>query len=191
MPAVPAGVPGIAPGIATGNKFPQYGVKAGTVGSKTGWSIVTAANNAQKMTAMSNGVLVWFQTRSAAESYMQEQESSYSSGQLPNPLTGLAAIGDFFHRLTEANTWIRVGEVLAGVLVLYIGLKATVTPGGVNVAHQSAKKTLTRVAEKVTPQGRAVAAARKATHHKPRPVINPRTGKSTVDAPKASNGGLT
>lgn len=41
---------------------------------------------------------------------------------LGNPLTGLAAIGDFFSRLTEADTWIRVGKVLAGGVLLIIGL---------------------------------------------------------------------
>jgi len=36
-------------------------------------------------------------------------------------LGGLAAIGDFFNRLTQGNTWLRVGEVAAGLLILYIG----------------------------------------------------------------------
>jgi hypothetical protein len=37
---------------------------------------------------------------------------------------GLAAIGDFFGRLTEGNTWVRVGEVVAGLILLGIGLNA-------------------------------------------------------------------
>ena len=37
-------------------------------------------------------------------------------------LTGLAAIGDFFQRLSQANTWIRVGEVLLGLALIIIGL---------------------------------------------------------------------
>ena len=39
-----------------------------------------------------------------------------------NPLSGLAAIGDFFNRLTDAHTWVRVGEVLLGVILLAIGV---------------------------------------------------------------------
>jgi len=39
-----------------------------------------------------------------------------------NPLKGLAAIGDFFQRLTQGNTWIRAGEVLLGVILLAIGV---------------------------------------------------------------------
>jgi hypothetical protein len=40
-------------------------------------------------------------------------------------LGGINAIGDFFNRLTQPNTWIRVGEVAAGLLLLYLGLSAT------------------------------------------------------------------
>jgi hypothetical protein len=46
-------------------------------------------------------------------------------GHLSNPLAGVNAIGDFFNRLTQPNTWVRVGEVVAGVLLLYLGLSAT------------------------------------------------------------------
>lgn len=38
-----------------------------------------------------------------------------------NPLSGLS---DIAHRLTESSTWIRVAEVLAGFILLYVGLKA-------------------------------------------------------------------
>ena len=41
---------------------------------------------------------------------------------LTNPLTGLAAIGDFFQRLTQASTWVRVGEVLLGLALITVGL---------------------------------------------------------------------
>jgi hypothetical protein len=40
-------------------------------------------------------------------------------------LGGISAIGDFFNRLTQPNTWIRVGEVVAGILLVYLGLSAT------------------------------------------------------------------
>lgn len=40
-------------------------------------------------------------------------------------LGGINAIGDFFNRLTEANTWLRVGEFVAGALLVYLGLSAT------------------------------------------------------------------
>lgn len=43
------------------------------------------------------------------------------AGNIPNPLAGLAAIGDFFQRLTQASTWIRVAEVLLGLILLAAG----------------------------------------------------------------------
>jgi hypothetical protein len=51
------------------------------------------------------------------------QEASADVG-VSNPLDYLEDVGDFFHRLTEAATWERVGEVAVGVLLLYIGVKA-------------------------------------------------------------------
>lgn len=42
--------------------------------------------------------------------------------QLPNPLGGLAAIGDFFSRLTEASTWERIGQVALGLLLIAVGV---------------------------------------------------------------------
>jgi hypothetical protein len=56
----------------------------------------------------------------------------------PN-IGGLAAVGDFFNRLTQANTWLRVGEVVAGLLLVYIGLNATMRNTAVGNAVQSAK----------------------------------------------------
>lgn len=38
-----------------------------------------------------------------------------------NDIPGVQAIGDFFSRLTEANTWIRIGEGLLGVILLAVG----------------------------------------------------------------------
>jgi len=56
----------------------------------------------------------------------------------PSLPTGLAAIGDFFARLTEASTWERVGLGVAGVLLLGIGL-ASIT-GSSKAAESVAKK---------------------------------------------------
>lgn len=41
---------------------------------------------------------------------------------ISNPLDFLGEIGDFFHRLTQASTWIRIAKVLAGGALLLIGL---------------------------------------------------------------------
>lgn len=51
-----------------------------------------------------------------------QQTGSPNPPSLPNPLSGLAAIGDFFGRLTEGNTWIRIGEALLGIVLIAVGL---------------------------------------------------------------------
>lgn len=53
-----------------------------------------------------------------------------------NPLSGLS---DIAHRLTESSTWIRVAEVLAGFILIYVGLKAEF-PTTVNTITAPVKK---------------------------------------------------
>jgi preprotein translocase subunit SecF len=48
-----------------------------------------------------------------------------------HPLTGIDAVGDFFSRLTEPNTWLRIGEFAIGGILLYVALKA-MFPGAVS-----------------------------------------------------------
>lgn len=59
-------------------------------------------------------------------------------------LKGLEAIGDFFQRLTQANTWIRAGEVVVGLILLAAGL-ARIThavPAATRVARAVGTKGL-------------------------------------------------
>jgi hypothetical protein len=62
----------------------------------------------------------------------------------PNPttdaLTGIDAVGSFADRLTEASTWLRVGEFAVGAILLYIGLKS-MFPQAVASATAPLKKT--------------------------------------------------
>lgn len=91
-------------------------------------------------TLMSGGVINWngqslirwkgpFATEAQAKAAQNPRQQS------PNPVTdlttaakdsqtfsGLAAIGDFFSRLTQASTWIRVAEVLLGLALITVGL---------------------------------------------------------------------
>jgi hypothetical protein len=69
---------------------------------------------------------------------------------ISNPLGGINAIGDFFNRLTQPNTWIRVGEVAAGLLLVYLGLSAT-------MRGSEAQRQFTK-AKSVTKKAVAVAA---------------------------------
>lgn len=46
------------------------------------------------------------------------------------PLSGIAAVGDFFSRLTQANAWIRIGEVLIGILLITVGIASITGAAG-------------------------------------------------------------
>jgi hypothetical protein len=48
-----------------------------------------------------------------------------ATGPIPNllsPFTGIAAVGAFFNKLSEANTWLRIGEAFLGVVLIAIAL---------------------------------------------------------------------
>ena len=124
MPAIsPGGV--VAPGIVgPSSGYPEYGVGGGTPGNPTGWNIVVANNATEKMQFAQNGYLVWFTTRAAAQAEISSESSAFGSGQPQNAIPGLTDIGDFFHRLTEGSTWVRVGETVVGVIILYAGIRA-------------------------------------------------------------------
>lgn len=44
-----------------------------------------------------------------------------SVGGLGNPLSGIDAIGNFFDKLGQANTWERAGLVLLGIILIGVG----------------------------------------------------------------------
>lgn len=102
-----------------------------------------------------------YSTRAAAKAVADKYNKShvYTIPSPGNPLSGINAIGDFFNRLTQAQTWIRVGEVVAGGLLLYLGLKAVVTPAGANVGKQTVKQTAHHVVEGAKKVAEVAAAA--------------------------------
>jgi hypothetical protein len=97
-------------------------------------------------------------------------------------LSGLAAIGDFFSRLSQPNTWARVGEVLIGSMVLGVGVYALVKN---TEAGQAMRKTGRKTA------GLATTIGTKGLVSLPEPkstVARPRTG-DRVKLPHNSYGG--
>jgi hypothetical protein len=84
-----------------------------------------------------------------------------ASGLQAANLGGINAIGDFFNRLTQPNTWIRVGEVIGGLLLVYIGLKATTSGTEVATAAKTGAKPVKAIA-KATPAGRSLAVEKRA-----------------------------
>lgn len=136
IPGVPHAIPGV---VGPGATFPQYGLQPSS------GKIIIAHSNADKLRDIASGYVEWFPSQQAAKNAHAGQTGPLGSGGegvLPNPLAGLAAVGDFFNRLTQANTWLRVGEVVAGLLVLYLGLNAAFrnTAGG-----QAVKRTTAHV----------------------------------------------
>lgn len=58
---------------------------------------------------------------------------------ISNPLNYLKDIGNFFDKLTDPHVWLRIGEFIAGGLLLYVGLKSTMS--GTAVGQAAAKTT--------------------------------------------------
>jgi hypothetical protein len=58
---------------------------------------------------------MWVRARSSI------QDPSTVATQVENA-TGLAAIGNFFGRLEQANTWVCVGETILGLILIAVGL---------------------------------------------------------------------
>lgn len=115
-----------------------------------------------------------------------------------NSLAPLGDIGDFFHRLTEASTWTRVGEVALGGILLYAGVRAmshgsaTVGTGARKVAVKPVKTVARKAAKVAVPEARLATrtVAKKAAPKTTARVASHRAqvakygGKRPVSAPK-------
>lgn len=71
-------------------------------------------------------------------------------------LAPLASVGDFFHRLTESQTWIRVGEVIGGGIVVYVGLRALAS--GSSTVGTGARKAVTKPVSRTAKKAITIAA---------------------------------
>ena len=126
-PVIPPGGAGSSP-----NTYPQWGFNSSG-------QVVEAANESQKLSYSEQGYLDWFTSKAAAQAAYQGEQGVLGSGNVPLP-SGLAAIGDFFSKLGQASTWIRVAEVLLGLGLLIVGVArlASGTPIG-NAAASAGK----------------------------------------------------
>src|ERR1700749_2683034 len=121
-----------APNQPTGSNTGPFGIPPGGpwfVFRDTG--TIQRQSNPLLATALANAGWVGFPTQALAENFAKKGADATARTAADKGATtalgGINAIGDFFNRLTEANTWIRVGEVVAGVLLVYLGLKATMS----------------------------------------------------------------
>jgi hypothetical protein len=75
------------------------------------------------------------------------QAATNVADQVGTNITGVADIGDFFHRLTEGSTWVRVGEVALGGILLFVGVRALAHGSG-SPAVKSGTRPVKKVAAK-------------------------------------------
>lgn len=109
-----------------------------------------------------SGAVGPFPTQAAAAAYVASHKELpvESTGPLPtNPsqvaapiasaIPGVGNIDDAIKFITQGSLWERAVEIVGGLLLLYIGIKAMVTPAGQSANQQSFKKTAGHVAEAV------------------------------------------
>lgn len=119
----------------------------------TGWhelSIPATDTEAQAAAAVSQE----FPSGAAPTTSLLGGEAQAATSAVP----GLTDIGDFFHRLTEGSTWVRVGEFLFAGILLYVGIKAVTsqTPVGnaAKVASNTVKKPVKAAVKIAAPETR-------------------------------------
>jgi hypothetical protein len=104
--------------------FPEWFTGPPVVGGPNKYQVAEAANAAEAAKLTAEGYKGPYATQAAAQSAANAATATATSTEvsLPNPLTGVDAIGAFFNKLGDANTWIRVGKVVIGGLLLVVGL---------------------------------------------------------------------
>jgi hypothetical protein len=107
--------------------FPEWFVGPPLVGaSSQAYIVYEATTAAQAAKYVSDGYQGPYATQAAAQAQATTRQAAAQSTEvnpkLPNPLTGINAIGAFFNDLGNANTWIRVAKVVIGGLLLIIGI---------------------------------------------------------------------
>lgn len=137
------------PNPGTGSNTGPFGVPPGGP-----WFVFGATGTIQRQsnpllaTALANSGWTGFPTQALAKAFASKGIAGQGKQAVANanPLQGVAAIGDFFSRLTQGNTWVRVGEVIAGLLLLYVGVNALGRDTAVGSAVHSATNTAKKAA---------------------------------------------
>jgi len=91
----------------------------GTAGTGPWWADRGTGQVRQSPASPGSGWIGPYQTRQIAQLALGTGRPAPSGAQ---QLLGVNAIGDFFSRLSQASTWIRVTEVVLGAALLLIGL---------------------------------------------------------------------
>jgi hypothetical protein len=133
------------PGPVTG---PWYVVTVATSGLLAGNTVATKPF--PPGTTVVSGPYLTQALAQAALNASGAKQSSVSNVAPPSsssPFTALGDIGNFFHALTQPATWTRVGEILAGGIILYAGIRAlTHTSNSASPARKAATKPVKKAA---------------------------------------------
>lgn len=102
-------------------------------------------------------------------------------------IPGVTDIGDFFHRLSEGETWTRVAEVALGGIILYAALRGMT--GGAQAARSAPAKPVKAVAKVAAPEvryGAKIAAKRVAPKTTARAAAHRNTVRASNARPKTT-----
>jgi hypothetical protein len=104
--------------------FPEWFVGPPVVGGANQYQVAEASTAAEAAKLSGEGYKGPYATQALAQQAAAKATATATSTEvsLPNPLTGVDAIGAFFNKLGDASTWIRVGKVVIGALLLVVGL---------------------------------------------------------------------
>lgn len=116
------------------------------IGIGAGWHQLPIPSSDTEAQAAAEAVKL-FPAGTAPTTSVKTQTSNALSQEATGSATGLAglsSIGDFFGRLTEGATWIRVLEMLLGVGLVMVGLAhaASGTPAGRTARRVATKAAL-------------------------------------------------
>lgn len=73
--------------------------------------------------------------------------ASSGSGASVSNIPGAGTIDDLINFIKQPAIWERVGEVVVGLIILYVGIKSIATPAGQQPAKRTMKDTAKKVAE--------------------------------------------
>ena len=98
------------------------------------WFVIPVSGTVQRQTnpVLAAGLAATatgFKTRAAAMAYANSHAIGHGTSPGGQVVGGISSVTDF---LTSSSTWIRIGEVVAGILLVAIGVNAMLkgTPAG-------------------------------------------------------------
>lgn len=75
--------------------------------------------------------------------------ASTAAGEAAQAIPGVGNIDDVLSFIKQGSIWERAVEILAGLILLYVGVKAIATPAGAEPAKRGLKETAASVAKVV------------------------------------------